>query len=932
MAGAQDFSQFPEVGSSSPKAQDFSQFPESTTPEPLAAQAGAFAEAGGRGALQSLGVTGGMVTGGAIGSAITPGVGTAIGAVAGGLYGLWAGTTAAEGLGLRAPEQMPQEVRPAAYAGESFGGALSIAGETYAIARTGVRLGESMVGRFLNQVMDTARTAPVRFAVGEVSSAASAAIGAGLAEVAAPGRLDVRVNAETAAGLLNPTRLAIDLGSWGYNKVKNVVTGFMPAAQQTKAAQVLQDLVNATGEDPAAVAKVLRAAGVLDASGKPLDMTASQKSGSAALAALEDFLAKGSPKFKAGAGQKARDALDAIRGQIILLRGTGDPNALKVAAELQTGYFRTLIQAKVNEATGVADAFARGISADTPASRAALSERAYAALDQSIKDVRAAESKLWAAVDGNRAVGFENLQNALDNEVAKLLPEVVNEKTPAIVRNFLNRVAAPKKAEESLIILPESMRRPRGPVEPVGTNVAEMRQLRGELLDLARTSTNAGEYGQARIYNNLAEAVLDDMDTAFRAAGDTAYDQARTFSRELNDTFTRSFAGKAMATGRFGNRVAPEILLRKAMATGKEAGALQMQELEEATRFLQVRGMGDAESVNIMLDAQQRILRLAAADTVDPLTGKANPRAIAKFVRDNEILLNRFPEVRRDLTSAQMSEQYRSRIETLAKDQINIVEKQKLFGRLASDKGDPITLAAKALLSPNQEKDLVDLVKITKALPKKSNADKVVFDEAKQGLRASVFDAAARQATDRNGIFNIDQFQALLMKPSVSGGKSPMQILQEQGVIDPNAAKEMKKFFTAAESIVRSSTSGTAVEVDLGLGDVAMQTLSRMIGSKVVGVVSDTTGGGGGSIIMHGAGARFAESLMTKIPDKSVRGILIEAMNDPEKMALLLEKVSTPEQVASKARRIHAWLVQSNLTAVTEGVGQQEDQSPFMFQ
>lgn len=902
-------------------------------------QVGAFAQSAGRGALQSIGITGGMATGGIggaqLGTMVFPGPGTAVGgvlgAIGGGLYGLWAGTKAAEGLGLRAPEQFPPDQRAAAYAGESFGGAIGIAGETYAVARTGIRLGETMVGGFFNHVMDTARTAPIRFAAAEVSSAASAATGAGIAEAFAPGRTDIRVNAEMTSGMLNPTRLAVDLGSWGYGKVKNVVTGFMPAAQQTKAAQILQELVTATGEDPTAVAKVLKAAGVLDASGKPLDLTAAQKSGSAALAALEDFLAKGSPKFKAGAGQKARDALDAVRGQIILLRGTGDPEAIKAAAELQTGYFRTLIQAKVNQATVEASNAARAITSDTPATRIELGNQMRLAMEQSIKDVRSAESQLWQAVDGTRSVGYDNLEQTFRSEVSNLLPEVVSEKTPDIVRRFLNRVSAPKEQPQSLIILPENLSRPRAPVEAVGTNVDEMRQLRGELLDLARTSTNAGNFGQARIYNNLAEAVLDDMDAAFRTVGDQAYDQARAFSREMNDTFMRSFAGKAMATGKFGNRVAPEILARKAFATGKEAGALQMQELEEATRFMQVRGLGDEQSVKTMLDAQERIIRLAAADTIDPLTGKINPTSISKFVRDNEALMNRFPEIRKDLMAAQMSELERSRLETLAKNQINIVEKQKLFGKLASDKGDPITLASKALLSTNQEKELIDLVKITKGLPKRANADKAVFDSAQQGLRATVFDAATRQATDRNGVFNIDQFQALLTKPSVPGGKAPIQVLQEQGVIDPDAAKNLKKFFTAAESIVSSQTSGTAVEVDLGLGDVAMQTLSRMIGSKVVGVVSESTTGSGGSIIMHGAGARFAESLMTKIPDKTVRGILIDAMNDPSKMALLLEKVSTPDQVALKARRIHAWLVQSNLTAAREGMDQQDQGQPALM-
>lgn len=35
---------------------------------------------------------------------------------------------------------------------------------------------------------------------------------------------------------------------------------------------------------------------------------------------------------------------------------------------------------------------------------------------------------------------------------------------------------------------------------------------------------DTGDFGQARIYNDLAESVLDDMDVAFREAGDKTYD------------------------------------------------------------------------------------------------------------------------------------------------------------------------------------------------------------------------------------------------------------------------------------------------------------------------------------------------------------------------------------------------------------------------
>lgn len=72
---------------------------------------------------------------------------------------------------------------------------------------------------------------------------------------------------------------------------------------------------------------------------------------------------------------------------------------------------------------------------------------------------------------------------------------------------------------------------------------------------------------------------------------------------------------------------------------------------------------------------------------------------------------------------------------------------------------------------------------------------------------------------------------------------------------------------------------------------------------------------------------------MTKLPVQSVNKVLVEAMIDPEKMALLLTKADSPEKAAFQARQIHAWFVQSALTGVAD-LGreyEQTQQPPPMF-
>jgi hypothetical protein len=177
--------------------------------------------------------------------------------------------------------------------------------------------------------------------------------------------------------------------------------------------------------------------------------------------------------------------------------------------------------------------------------------------------------------------------------------------------------------------------------------------------------------------------------------------------------------------------------------------------------------------------------------------------------------------------------------------------------------------------------------------------------------------------------------QQFLFKPTRAGQKSAMQVLQEQGVITAPEVANISKLFDAAQNIQRSAKPTTTIEVKTDLTDAAIATISRMIGSGVAGTAARGVGSNTPSLIVHGAGARLAETAMTKIPTQSVRTILIDAMNDPQKMALLLTKVDNPEKAAFQARQIHAWLVQSGAMATSEqmeaAAQSQQPQPPTMY-
>jgi hypothetical protein len=459
-----------------------------------------------------------------------------------------------------------------------------------------------------------------------------------------------------------------------------------------------------------------------------------------------------------------------------------------------------------------------------------------------------------------------------------------------------------------------------------------MRQLRSELLDLGRTATNEGNYGQARIFNTLAEAVLNDMDAAFVARGDTTYDTARQFSRKLNETFNRSFAGKVTATGRYGEKIAPELTLTKALASGKEAGAIQLQELEEATRFMVTEGFADSGAVREMMVAQERIIRLAAADAIDLKTGLIKPAQLRKFINDNELLMNRFPEIRDDLQRAIDSEDARSAMVSLAKRQNHTMNTMKAFTSIA--KVGQVSAAYRMFGSRDQEQAIMAMIKVAKVGGRTWDGVQVTPKQATNGLKAALMDAAVQRATNRQtGDINFRSFQAFLFDPSVPGRKAPIEILQENGVFTAEEVGSMRRLFDAAERIRFAETSaGIRVDTAEDAGDMVVSLISKLAGSTAAGETTRAAGRGGNSIIIHGAAARFVDNLTKKLPLKSRQQAAVELMLNPDKAALVLTDVGDPYQAAIVSRQINAWLIQSGIVSAKELMEADEPQVDPMSQ
>ena len=876
------------------------------------------------GFLETVGVVPGAVGGAALGGAVAGPPGAVVGGVAGGAYGWWAGTKAKEGFGLRSPEEMSPELRPYAFGGESFGGSAGALGMPYGAVATGFRFGTSEVGKLFNRIIESAKRAPVRFGLVEGSMALSAASAAATAEGLFPGNVGARMGAELVGGAVNPAKLVRGGLEYSWNLTRAGLESLSPEGRTTASAKLLADIAAKTGEDLDAVWRVYKAMGV---SGLE-NLTPAQKTGSMALGALEDHLADFSGKFDKESKDRAIQGLDVLRGHIALLTRTGDPEALKTAAQVRDIYYRTLIQGRVDSAMADATAAVGKITKDTPETRVVLSAKVRDILDLSIKDARKAESELWkkwTTAVGDTPSSYDNLLREFKENYDDVLPEYRAKRVPSEVEAFLRRVR--KGGEPSLVYDPETLSFRDVAGKAPGATASDMYKLRGELLTEAGLAKKAGDDNTARVFNNMAEAIIDDLGVSVPPETKKLYDEARGFTREFHNAFTRSFVGKVESVGRYGDRIAPELTLHNALATGRDVGYIQLAQIEHATRFLNSRGLQDDGAIQVVMDAQDRFLRLAAAASIDSETKKISTKKLSDFMENNRLLMNRFPTIKADLDNALKTTREASRLELLAKGQNRNMEDNKAFSKIL--KADGVAVAQQALLSNNMEREIQKLVSVVKRGTTgtgTANGVKVTLDldpgAATAGLRSSIYTAAINASTGKNrGELDLNQVKGLLFNPP-PGQRSAIQILQDEGIVSAREVGRVKDLFGALESIQRSQRVGTAIEVKPDLTDAALAAFTRMLGSTAAGAGARAAGSQTPSLVVHGAGARFAEHVFTKMKVTTARQILIDAISDPSsgKLELIMKQASrmTPKQVADQAMQLNAWFVQSGVGIAEE--------------
>ena len=303
------------------------------------------------------------------------------------------------------------------------------------------------------------------------------------------------------------------------------------------------------------------------------------------------------------------------------------------------------------------------------------------------------------------------------------------------------------------------------------------------------------------------------------------------------------------------------------------------------------------QSVVSIRDAQSRALRIAAAKSIDPVTGRVNPKQLSTFVAENKTMLDRLG-VTPDLTDAVKAENAFRSIQDQNSAITKSVNKQAAFARVLEFE-NPTAALTDALNSRYPVKNFNGIVRLAKS----------GGQDAIDGLKASMYDYAFTKAGgDKN--FSPAAFDKALFKPISPGQPSLVNILRSQGVLTLTEVKNLRGLIKPMER-VEVALKNTQLSDDIVTGaDAVTELVLRATGAKLG---AGLTPGSSGSLVAASAGSKFMRKQFDKMPTFMVRGVIEQATKDPQLMALLLKRGASQREKFKLSRQLHGYLSAAGL-------------------
>mgnify|MGYP003132372855 CR=1 FL=1 len=475
-------------------------------------------------------------------------------------------------------------------------------------------------------------------------------------------------------------------------------------------------------------------------------------------------------------------------------------------------------------------------------------------------------------------------------------------------------------------------------------SLKDILNLRSQLFSTARAKSAAGDTRDAGIINRIANAITDDIGTKADTGDGTSVTnllkQAHSFSKSLNDTFTRGFPNTILKRQKSGKlNVIPELAINSIFQGGGDAVAYNYSGIESAITFLQKQSGKELDEaltnkLGTLKASQEDLLYVMFSEVVNQETKRVDGDKLARFMSYAKggygKVLDRFPDLKNDLKDLQTAQnlydarkQYYGEVVQGILKPGNLQAKRRLknvfsFADLLPADTNPGFVISNAIGEPNRRPgNPVNNLKRIIAFGKKAENPDVL-----EGIKETIFDRAFQFARNEKDVIDFKAFKDYLIKPMVKGQPSVLEIMRSTGVLSSDEALRFSqitnRMLTAQKSIPDDATK--PIEGPLVSGANAfVDLIARLVGSKIGSSLANVIPGRGQGIIESAAGVRTVIGGLN-IPTSMTQDLLLQAARDPKFFKLLVTRPKTEREAIVTAKRVRAYLLNAGLGFVSREI------------
>jgi hypothetical protein len=812
--------------------------------------------------------------------------------------------------GYNDPSKIPERHRFAAGAGETVGASILPMLVPYGLPAKGAQvatttgtveaLAHLQPKGVISAMAQYARNNPTKYLSTEAFFTFLSSLGGGAAAKLAPGDPTARLIGEVGVPILTPGTFLLRASGLLKHQFRNIKAKVSTSGKTDAVAEALQNDMKLFDDDVQKAIKNLESKSLIDGE----NLLAGEKSGSPVILAIQQRYLRENPLLDKKHQRAIAETLVAYRLAARKALETGDTEAFRQAGFLQQKLLLDMLANDVATVTRQAEAAAARIRPRKDPET--LSTANTNILENAYSTGRQGEAAVWGEIPNDELVtSIDQVQPILDRYEAILdvIPEDLIPPYMQRMKARIERLSGQLGEGTEVTIIRDGVPSSRPtPEEEITTG--DLKLLRTQLLRLARATRDSPK-DISYAMNELADSILD----SFGNLGlGTVVDDARAFSYQFNQLFTKGKVGELLGyTRKGGRKVEPGMTLEKTLGPGGTGAAISGKKVERAAQLQGLPPQGRGQPLTGQAVSRSSLERRTTAveqedfiknlaDTKD-IDGRINPTKLENFVKSNAELLKRFPRLRGELKDAASTERLLQRLEKKQLDETRMFESKSIFSRLMNSE-DSSLVVGDVLRGRTPIEGYASLI----------NAAKAHSPEAVDGLRIATFDWIFNNSM-KGDMLSPEQIGKLLnYKPSQKSA-SVRELMESQGVLTKTQSKNLDtvldRMAHTEEAMQRHG------DISLVLDDINMleDVLARLIGSNLAGssMLAKNTGS---SLLLAHAGSKWAQKIMNQLPIEATHKIVIDALEDTtgRKLANLLRRDVSSKTQRELEQQLEAWL------------------------